>query len=181
MTSLCSVIIRTSDFIKSVALTDRVTCVHTNTHIHHGVWTITCTHIDFNALFTRFEGLYKNLNYSFCFWTSIMPYLVIYLNSGFNTRTFHNRCMLLTDIGQVFVHVLGFHVPVTNLYMLRLICHLHLSAQQAQLVSSGLAHCLSVASLPVLSGLQEMKFPVSHCLCVYSANFRQQSYIWDVL
>jgi hypothetical protein len=139
-----------SDFMKCFALTDRVLCMHTKTHTHHGVCTITRTHIDFNALFARFKALCKNLNYSFCFWTSIMLYLVIYLNSGFITRTFHNRCMLHSDVGQVFVHVLGFSVPVTNSYMLRLICHLHCSAQQVQLVSSGLSHCLSFASLPVL-------------------------------
>ena len=79
-----------------------------------------------------------------------MPFLVIYLNSGFNTRTIHKRCMVHSDAGQVFVHVLGFPVPVTNSYMLRLICHLHFNAQQAQLVSSGLSHCLSFASSPVL-------------------------------
>ena len=64
MTSLCSFIMRTSDFMKSIALTNRVTCMHTNTHTCHGVCKITCTHIDFNTFFTRFKGLYKNLIYS---------------------------------------------------------------------------------------------------------------------
>lgn len=112
-------------------------------------------------------------------------YLEIYLNSGFNPRTFHNRCMLHSDIGQVFIQVLGFPLPVTNLYMLRLICQWQFNAQLAQLVSSGFSHCLSFADLPVLchfSGLWVKKlaecvvcaciFPTSDSRVIYEMCFR---------
>jgi hypothetical protein len=106
MTSLCSVIMRTSDFMKCFALTDRVMCMHTNTHTHTHTHTMVCAQSHAHTLIWMhyLQDLKACVRISIIVFASeqVSCHILSYTsNSAFNTRTFHNWCMLHSDIGQV--------------------------------------------------------------------------------